>query len=335
MVKCPQAVNGCTWTGTRDELCGSHRASCAYEAIKGFFDIFARKTETMTAENVVLRRKVDALEGVVSVLTRENEGLKGALGPWCRPDIQPDFPVASSSRITAEMIPLRRDGPTTQPSQPSALRSASITNAPSSTVSPALAVNTPLASPQHHSPGGTSILPSSSRPTAHGEVADLASYFPPDNVAEGTLEEGELLEPGLDGVSAADGASSGQTETGRNRSISSSQPYPFYPDTYPYAYPSTSPYALPSTSHLGTAPISSMSSSPSHVPPVAPLNISTSLHRTLLALRDSIVTLTNAVDSLARRQDVALATEAMRTNEDIRSLRVVIHGLRMQVSWMP
>ncbi|KAI0093146.1 hypothetical protein BDY19DRAFT_1064390 [Irpex rosettiformis] len=64
---------------------------------------------------------------------------------------------------------------------------------------------------------------------------------------------------------------------------------------------------------------------------VAPLDISTSLEGSLLGLRESIVTLSGAVDSLGRRQDIALTAESMRTAEEIRSLRAIIHGLRMQV----
>ncbi|KIP05151.1 hypothetical protein PHLGIDRAFT_108542 [Phlebiopsis gigantea 11061_1 CR5-6] len=90
--------------------------------------------------------------------------------------------------------------------------------------------------------------------------------------------------------------------------------------------PYTHSHFPPSTAGQGPPP-----NSPPHVPIVAPLNLGTSLHRTFLSLRESIVTLSAAVDSLARRQDVALATEAMRMNEEIRSLRVVIHGLRMQM----
>ena len=64
---------------------------------------------------------------------------------------------------------------------------------------------------------------------------------------------------------------------------------------------------------------------------VAPLNLSTTLEGALTGLREAIVALSASVDSLGRRQEVSAMTEAMRTAEEIRSLRAVVHGLRMQV----
>ncbi|KAI0694346.1 hypothetical protein BC835DRAFT_1014433 [Cytidiella melzeri] len=97
--------------------------------------------------------------------------------------------------------------------------------------------------------------------------------------------------------------------------------------------PIHSPLSNPSTTLPYTAysqPQSSGYSAP--LPsPVAPLDLSTNLEGSLLGLRESIVTVNAALDSLARKQDVALTTESMRTAEEIRSLRAIIHGLRMQV----
>ncbi|KAJ7072192.1 hypothetical protein C8F01DRAFT_1205816 [Mycena amicta] len=51
----------------------------------------------------------------------------------------------------------------------------------------------------------------------------------------------------------------------------------------------------------------------------------------LVGIRESVVALGSALDSLGRRADIALTNETMRVNEDIMSLRASIHGLRMQV----
>lgn len=65
---------------------------------------------------------------------------------------------------------------------------------------------------------------------------------------------------------------------------------------------------------------------------VAPINLSTTLEGSLDSLRESVVTLSASVDSLARRHDIELRNEALRTNEEISRLNYTMNGLRMQVS---
>ncbi|TFK73888.1 hypothetical protein BDN72DRAFT_813814 [Pluteus cervinus] len=64
---------------------------------------------------------------------------------------------------------------------------------------------------------------------------------------------------------------------------------------------------------------------------VAPLNLSTSLEGSLVGLRESVVTLASSLDSMGRRNEIAVANEVMRLNEEIMSLRANMHGLRMQI----
>ncbi|KAF9263267.1 hypothetical protein L218DRAFT_927704 [Marasmius fiardii PR-910] len=64
---------------------------------------------------------------------------------------------------------------------------------------------------------------------------------------------------------------------------------------------------------------------------VAPLNLSTTLEGSLEALRQSIVTISTSLDSLGRRNEIALNNESFRINEEIMSLKANMHGLRMQV----
>lgn len=67
--------------------------------------------------------------------------------------------------------------------------------------------------------------------------------------------------------------------------------------------------------------------------PVAPLNLSTSLEGSLSGLRDSIAAVSTSVDSLARRNEIALTNESMRLNEELGSLKYAIHGIRLQVRY--
>ncbi|KAF8638072.1 hypothetical protein AX16_010704 [Volvariella volvacea WC 439] len=88
------------------------------------------------------------------------------------------------------------------------------------------------------------------------------------------------------------------------------------------------------TSRLGshtTNPPQSIHGSSTTQTMIAPLNLSTTLEGTLAGLRQSVVTLSATVDSLGRRNEIALSNEVLRLNEEMMSLRANIHGLRMQV----
>lgn len=75
----------------------------------------------------------------------------------------------------------------------------------------------------------------------------------------------------------------------------------------------------------------SMPSYPQHQSRVAPIDLTTSLEGCLNSLRASMVTISAGLDSLERRQDLALTTETLRMHEDVASLRAIVQGLRMQV----
>ncbi|KAF9231721.1 hypothetical protein BU15DRAFT_82065 [Melanogaster broomeanus] len=66
-------------------------------------------------------------------------------------------------------------------------------------------------------------------------------------------------------------------------------------------------------------------------PAVAPLNLSTSLEGSFVGLREAVAAVSASVDSLARRNDIALTNESMRTNEEVGSLKYAVHGTRPQV----
>jgi len=65
---------------------------------------------------------------------------------------------------------------------------------------------------------------------------------------------------------------------------------------------------------------------------VAPLNLSTTVEGSLVGLRESLITLSAALESQGRRLELALTTEGLRVSEEVGSLKAIVQGLRMQVS---
>lgn len=51
-----------------------------------------------------------------------------------------------------------------------------------------------------------------------------------------------------------------------------------------------------------------------------------------MGLRESLVTLSGALESQGRRLELALTTEGLRVSEEVGSLKAIVQGLRMQVS---
>ncbi|KAI0073364.1 hypothetical protein K474DRAFT_1774771 [Panus rudis PR-1116 ss-1] len=99
IVCCPQASNGCPWSGRRNTLNSTHIQTCPYEAIKGFFTVQERRMNAVRDENQILRNRVSELEGLVRALNRECGLLREALGPWYRPE------QGGSNTVTASDVP--------------------------------------------------------------------------------------------------------------------------------------------------------------------------------------------------------------------------------------
>ena len=329
VVACSHASNGCPWAGPRSELASIHLPTCHYEALKGFFAVFSAKAQTLLDDNALLRRRVEALEGVASALKVENDVIKRALGPWYRPHTQEEAPFASTSWYTTEMVPGRSHPLSPPPPQRNRGDSTAIDTAPNP--SPSTAPVHGGGSFNTHNSAPTNVS-SSTRQHPTTDTSDITAYFPPADTEEPLFSEREIWDHGGDMLFSAQFSPSIVDSFGAEqlRSPSFGQAHLYHEPYIHGHFPSPIYLAPPAT---GQGP-SSTPTSPPQVPAVAPLNISTSLHRTLISLRESIVTLNNAVESLTRRQDVALATEVMRTSEEIRSLRVVIHGLRIQVSFL-
>lgn len=86
IVACEQASYGCNWTGVRLALREAHLRNCPYVALQGFFRISDAQAAALEAENARLRAQLDSVEGMLSVMRHELQAVKGALGPWYRPD---------------------------------------------------------------------------------------------------------------------------------------------------------------------------------------------------------------------------------------------------------
>lgn len=105
---------------------------------------------------------------------------------------------------------------------------------------------------------------------------------------------------------------------------------PYFPLPHEHAFQESHNYPRSRRSFSGIVdPHSSQRTLP--LTPVAPLNLSTSLEGSLSSLRDSIAAVSTSVDSLARRNDIALTNESMRLNEELGSLKYAVHGIRLQV----
>lgn len=103
IVACDQASNGCDWTGVRLALRETHLRNCPYVALQGFFRISDAQAAALEAENVRLRARLDSVEGMVSVMRRELQAVKGALGPWYRPDAGPESaPLSPQSQAFSQ-----------------------------------------------------------------------------------------------------------------------------------------------------------------------------------------------------------------------------------------
>ncbi|KAF8259428.1 hypothetical protein EI94DRAFT_1751624 [Lactarius quietus] len=92
IVPCEHAAHGCSWTGPRSTLQDTHTPQCPYAALEGFFRISDARAAALETENVRLRARLDAAEGMLAVMRHELQAIKGALGPWS-PDVDSSPPT--------------------------------------------------------------------------------------------------------------------------------------------------------------------------------------------------------------------------------------------------
>ena len=172
IVACEQAAHGCDWMGVRLALRETHVRDCPYVALRGFFGISDAQAGALRAENARLRARLDSVEGMLAVMRHELQAVKGALGPWYRPDAGPEAaPLSPQSQAFS------------QPPSYSFSTSSSTTSAPAC---PWRSYHEPPAEIMLHMPitpgeDPSSILLDSVPHATHAGItrSDLAAYFPP------------------------------------------------------------------------------------------------------------------------------------------------------------
>ena len=161
---CEHAAHGCSWTGPRNALQDTHNPHCPYTALEGFFRISDARAATLETENVRLRARLDAAEGMLAVMRNELQAIKGALGPWS--------PDAESSPPT----PYTQAALSPQPSTTTTTTAHIQFSPPTSTTVP------PYPWRGHHdAPADVMAHATAPPPASLSEdlSTDLAAYFPP------------------------------------------------------------------------------------------------------------------------------------------------------------
>ena len=154
-----------------------------------------------------------------------------------------------------------------------------------------------------------------SSPTSFSDYAFFAQYFPSNTGT--SLNSGDMNAPGY----PANPGSSQIDAVARSMSM-----FPYPPGN------SNRPYAAPSLRFPDGQASSAYCTRQTPSTSIAPIDLSTSIEHSLSSLRNSIVAVSAGLDGLARQQSIALTTENLRMNEEVGSLRAIVHGLRMQVS---
>ncbi|KAI0645351.1 hypothetical protein C8Q79DRAFT_688850 [Trametes meyenii] len=251
----------------------------------------------LAAENTFLHLRLSALENVVHVLRNEMFAVKHALGPWYRPEVQPQ------SYDNAQ--------PTQMDPRPSAQR---VETSPQNDIRP-------YAASVSESPSVTLANPSdiaSYFPTPDEETSDAPSGQPRRSRATTNAQQQMPLPSSAQQPPAFTSSSTSHTAT------TYSNPSQGNAHNLIYASGSYSPSAsLLGMSHSQSIPLATTTPATVSVPPLDP---TTPLPDTLASLHSSLVTIAGALGALA----AARGSEALRTAEELRGLRGAMHGLRMQ-----
>ncbi|KAH9485102.1 E3 ubiquitin-protein ligase PDZRN3 [Psilocybe cubensis] len=75
--RCPHGEMGCAFKGEGVE---AHLETCVYEQLKGFLSANTARVAALTEQNVMLRHRVEMLEGTVERTRREVSGVKNVVG---------------------------------------------------------------------------------------------------------------------------------------------------------------------------------------------------------------------------------------------------------------
>ncbi|KAI0356129.1 hypothetical protein OH77DRAFT_1452845, partial [Trametes cingulata] len=250
-------------------------------------------TTDLAAENAVLRLRLLALENVVHELRSEMFAVKHALGPWYRPEVQPQFhaELPAEPRLATESVG----------SEESATEIAEMQGPVehAETDSVALSTTDPsdLASYFPSAEGATTNVPVRPRRSrAATDAASMRYMSPPLGQGQGATSPSTSLPTAIPTVSTP-GFGLNTTHT---------------PGPYP------SPGAVPGLSFAQAAPLATTPAATLSIPALDP---TTPLPDTLASLHSSLVTLAGALGALA----AARGSESLRTAEEIRGLRAAVH----------
>ena len=261
-------------------------------------------------ENALLRQQLERTDGALRCLRGDINVARHALGPWWHPENSGGEPSSGSQVQTNGTEP------------PRGIEGITITTTTSSTSTP----RTSASSSQTPTTGYT-FDPSSRRGAS---LSAIMAAFPDSPVMGSDVDD---LEFERDPHSPATHSPYADTSFlgpvfPRDPLISSANPV-HHPNAR--SFPPMLRFPDMSGVHAGRSGMSTHSALHSSSTAIAPVDLSSTLEGALSSLRGSIVALSASLDSLGRRQDIALTTENLRMNEEVGALRAIVHGLRMQV----
>lgn len=242
----------------------------------------------------MLRLRLSALESVVHALRAEMFAVKHALGPWYRPEVQP------------ELLPEERSEDLQDSTEAFERRLAE-----------------ELATQPAVSGSDIPSLPTSGDPT------DIASYFPP---AEGPLQTAPARHSRHRSTSGVlpiyPPQSSGQAHPHGPISPASNTYQAGFANSAPNVLYGTAAFQTPGqTSGMSYSQGTSFGAASHAAISIPPLDPMKPLPDTFATLHSSLATLAGALGALAATR----SAESLRTTEEMRGLRAATHGLRMQV----
>ncbi|KAI0245183.1 hypothetical protein BJV78DRAFT_1266981 [Lactifluus subvellereus] len=179
VVPCEYASHGCSWTGPRLALTETHITHCPYAGLQGFFRISDNRATELETENARLRARLDVAEGMLAVMRQELQVIKGALGPWYRPDTVPESAPLSPQSQPFSPLPSHPFSPLSSTSTPA---SAYSWRGPHHELPSDIMSHVPI------TPGEDPTIPTTldavsphvvHNPYAGIAPSDLAAYFPP------------------------------------------------------------------------------------------------------------------------------------------------------------
>ena len=260
-------------------------------------------------ENALLRQRLERTDNAIQGLRREMNIARYALGPWWRPENGNREPNAS--RTDSAAAESRRG-----------VEGITVTTTTSTTSTPRATTTN-----GHSATTAYAFDPSSRRGASLSAI--MASF--PDSPVLGT--DSDDLEYDRDPHSPV--SNSSHTEASFLNHTLPRDPLlaPANALHHPGArsFPPLLRFPEMSGVHVGRSGFSTHTALHPSSTAVAPIDLSSTVEGALSSLRGSIVALSASIDSLGRRQDIALTTENLRMNEEVGALRAVVHGLRMQV----